>query len=170
MPHDRRIKKQAQSGFTLVELMITIAILAILFGVAIPSFSDFLTRSNLRSYSIDFQADVKFASEQARMQGESVIVSTLDGSVNWKNGYQVWVDENADNTAQDTEVLRHRDSMKAGVKVSLNGNDMARVRFNRNGTVLNGAHKITVSAYPANTSIPDKKINLLASGMMNQDS
>lgn len=41
-----RIKRKKSAGFTLIELMITVAIVAILAVVAYPSYNDFVVRSN----------------------------------------------------------------------------------------------------------------------------
>lgn len=43
----RRPISQQQSGFTLIELMIVVAIVAILASVALPSYRDYLTRSRI---------------------------------------------------------------------------------------------------------------------------
>jgi type IV pilus assembly protein PilE len=39
---------QRQSGFTLIEVMITIAIIAILVGIALPSYTNYVTRGKIQ--------------------------------------------------------------------------------------------------------------------------
>lgn len=53
-------------GFTLIELMVTVAIVAIMATLAAPSFRDFIVRRNLESVTSEFTAGV------ARARSESV--------------------------------------------------------------------------------------------------
>lgn len=54
------MKQRAQSGFTLIELMIVVAIVGILAAVAIPQYQDYVTRSKLAK-AATFVAPLKTA-------------------------------------------------------------------------------------------------------------
>ncbi len=57
--------KRLPRGFTLLEVMITIAILAIALGIGVPSFIDFMRNSRLSGTANDLLADLNFARSES---------------------------------------------------------------------------------------------------------
>lgn len=60
-PHRRRVA----AAFTLIELMIAIAVMAILLTLAAPSFFDFILMQRLKSVSAQVGTDMQFARSEA---------------------------------------------------------------------------------------------------------
>jgi len=75
-------------GFTLIELMVTIAIAAILLAVVVPSFSDLLARRRLEGMANELSADLQYARTEAVSRRLPVRLSTLVGGT----GYTVVAD------------------------------------------------------------------------------
>ena len=57
--------KAKQAGFTLIELMFTIVVLAVLLGIGVPNFRDFVRNSRLTSAANDLLTDVNLARSEA---------------------------------------------------------------------------------------------------------
>lgn len=80
-------------GLTLVELMVTIAVLAILLAISIPSLTDSTLGSKLRSQANDLAAGALLARSEAIKRNQSVTLcassngSTCTGA--WINGWIV---------------------------------------------------------------------------------
>ena len=66
--------KNAQAGFTLVELMITLVIAGIIMTQAVPSFGDMIARNRLVTQTNDLVADINLARSEAITRGARVIL------------------------------------------------------------------------------------------------
>lgn len=60
------------SGFTLVELLITVAVIAVVLTIAAPSFRDLIEGRRLRGVSQQITTDIQFARTEAVSRGETV--------------------------------------------------------------------------------------------------
>lgn len=69
MPHDKRVQ-----GFTLLELMVTVAIMAIMAAVAFPSMRDFVSNSRLVNRSEQIANAFRFARTEAVRMNTPVLL------------------------------------------------------------------------------------------------
>lgn len=92
MTHRRHRRRPGGSGgFTLIELMVTIAIAAILLMVGVPSFVTMQRNSELTSAANALLAGINAARGEAMKRGVNAVVVPTDAA-NWRNGWTVFVD------------------------------------------------------------------------------
>lgn len=77
----------ADAGFTLVELLITIVIAAILLAVAVPSFRAYQAGQQVRSAAADLVSALNFARSEAVKRMANVSVAPAGGG--WVSGWSV---------------------------------------------------------------------------------
>lgn len=80
---------KAQGGVTLIELMITITIAAILLAVGIPAYRDTLDRNRLRAATDTLYGDLQFAKTESIKRNQPIVVdfTTSNGGATWCYGF-----------------------------------------------------------------------------------
>lgn len=91
---------RGSSGFTLIELMVTIAIAAILLLIATPSFVAFQRNSELTSAANSFVAAVNAARGEAMKTSLHAMAVPVGGD--WSRGWTVFVDSNGNSLLDGT--------------------------------------------------------------------
>lgn len=104
----------ASGGFTLVELMIVLVLLAILLAVGVPSFRDFILNQRLRATSNDLRIALMAARSEAVKRNRNVEVEAAPGG--WNTGWFI-----ADPNALDVHFLDHSQPGSSEISISENG-------------------------------------------------
>src|SRR3979409_1080684 len=91
-------------GFTLIEMLSTIAVMTILVTLAAPSFREITVRNRLVTYTNDLISSVNFARSEAVRRGVPVtLCPSSDGArcagSDWNLGWITFVNTNDDNPA-----------------------------------------------------------------------
>ena len=90
-----------QSGFTLIELMIIIAIMGIFAGIAIPNFLSYLPKSRLNGAARQVMGDLM----AARMKSVSLNCDVRVAFVAGNSEYKIWTDNNNNDSIDSGEEI-----------------------------------------------------------------
>ncbi|MEE4174502.1 MAG: GspH/FimT family pseudopilin [Xanthomonadales bacterium] len=106
-------------GFTLLELVVTLSVVAVLLLMAGPSFREYVLNQELRAAAARLASDFRWARQSAVDRGGRVVV--CPGSVSsgcratpeWGSGWIVFHDHNGDRRlAPDEELLRETPALE----------------------------------------------------------
>jgi type IV fimbrial biogenesis protein FimT len=147
LPGSRKGIMKKHTGFTLIELMITLVVAAILLTVGIPSFRDLIKNNRLVSYTNSFVAGAHLArSESIKRRRYGFICASADQTTcsnnsNWATGWIIWIDDNADITPQAAELLRVNETLDPNMSFTSNGPNQ--FRFDPMG-IVNTSGQLTL--------------------------
>lgn len=97
-------RSDGQSGFTLIELMIVIALLVILVTIGVPSFQNLVVQNRATAVSNDLLYHLQLARSEALRHSVPVTVCPITSDdpgecaagTDWKEGWLIFLDENGD--------------------------------------------------------------------------
>jgi type IV fimbrial biogenesis protein FimT len=143
------------AGFTLVEMVITLAVVSILLAAAVPSVSAFIKNNRISSQMNSIITDLHFARSTAVSSGATIIICrSADPAASnpscggkqqvWTGGYLIFADDGTHaNTVYDAgtdTLLRRGQSATSKVKLRTNITWDSNIRFTYSGaTDKNGS-------------------------------
>ena len=90
-------------GFTLIELMVTVAVLAIVLSIAVPSFQTLITNNKSQTMGDEFAQALNFARSEAVKNKKRVSICASSNGTSctgsWSEGFIVFQDNAASDTA-----------------------------------------------------------------------
>ena len=141
-------------GFTLIEMMVVVAVTAALLMLAAPAFTDLIKDNKLLSEVYALRATLNNARSEALAQRTPVIIcSSTDGeicaigefAVDWQEGYIAFVDADGDGVVDDPNdpdgdqvfIAKVMDSPSLDIKyIDSGGTPINRLRFSSRGYAM----------------------------------
>lgn len=118
------------SGFSLLELIITVTIAGILTVIAVPTFSSVISNNRLTAYTNQFVTTLNFARNEAIRRGTQIKVKRQGNTTKqWQTGWNVCLDD----TCANTTLLKTYSALPTTLTLSSNTKIADAISFNAIG-------------------------------------
>jgi type IV fimbrial biogenesis protein FimT len=130
------------AGYTLIEMMMTIAVAAILMGIAIPSFRYITNANRIASELNGLLGDLQLARAEAIKEGRTVTVcqstdgATCTASTSWEGGWIVFSDPTNVGVVDAGETIIRKQKTFSGTDTFTASNGVSAITFNREGYAI----------------------------------
>ena len=162
--------RQRVQGFTLLELLVTIAVAAILLAIAIPSYRSVVQRNAMAATVNDLVGALNYARSQSVTRGTPVFICKSEDQANctegggWEQGWLIFAPlPGAAAEPSRDNILRVRSPLEGQISISGNRNISSRVAFDANGFAMGSIGTFTATAQ---TSDEDTLVVLAGTGQI----
>ncbi|MQP76910.1 prepilin-type N-terminal cleavage/methylation domain-containing protein [Stenotrophomonas sp. MYb238] len=158
---DAGVPPSKGAGFTLIELMVTVAVLAIIATIAVPAMQGLIAANRLSAASTELVTALQLARSEAIRRNAPVMVCASDDGTNCENSteWSRWIVTGTDNATGNAEVIR--DSAVTG-DMQVAG-PAAGIRFRPTG-LLDAQAAVTLCLPVSNPSSNQRVVTMMVGG------
>lgn len=149
-------------GFSIIELMIVVAIVGVLSVFALPSMRDTVVSSRMKSLSLDLYSSLALARSEA-IKRNTGSVSMIATGGNWQNGWSVTCVDSGGSCGGSNVVLTVGDAVDSSISLS-EANGITTITFNRDGRLATAATSLRIIYTANNAQVPMRCVELSVSG------
>jgi type IV fimbrial biogenesis protein FimT len=146
--------KTRQSGFTLVEMMVTVSIVVVIAALAVPGFHTMLLGRQIETAADTLASDFRFSRSEAVKRTNRVTICASSNGTSctgagafWKEGWLVFVDEDGDGVIDAEDVIvRVQDAMPGILSIAdTDGTSRPHFVFQSSGWSQSASQKFLVT-------------------------
>lgn len=125
-------------GFTLIEIMVAIAVLAILLSIGLPAFGSLIDNQRMDSSVNSLLRSINQTRTEATRRNRHITMAPLSGD--WSNGWNIFIDANNNGALDAGEIVLHEELPARVHHVHVNSPLASYLRYNAQGEseLLNG--------------------------------
>lgn len=160
--YTRRLRvrtKRAVAGFTLLELMVTVAVAAILATLAAPSFRQYILNQRIKSASSDLVSALSLARSEAITRNCKVNIVQTGGS--WIGGWTVTTDATSCGAA--TQLFTH-EAFNSGISIAASGSPTT-ITYGLGGRATTSATVFTLQPAATLNGVVPRYVTICLSGV-----
>lgn len=147
-----------QNGFTMIEMIVVVSIVAILMAIGAPSYRYVTTSNRIAGEINSLVGDLQYARSEAIKEGQTVTVcastdqaTCVGGGATWTTGWIVFMDgANVGTVDPNESILRTRTALTSGDTLAGDSNVSA-ITFNREGFAQGLAGMLTLKLHEKNS-------------------
>lgn len=158
------MSRRQVAGFTLLELMVTISIMAILLAVAVPSFQGSLRSNRVATTSNELLASLSLArSEGIKSTRGGGVCASANGTscgTDWNQGWMVWTEKDGDGVYDTDETVVRYSQGKPRLQITGSAGTIA---FDGRGRIESGA-VARIGVVPEGVTTPVRCVEINITG------
>lgn len=166
-------QQQLFRGFTIIEVMVSLAVLGVLIAIAIPSFSNAIKRYRISAIRDELTASLQMARSEAIRRGVQIIVMRntvncifdMPDSQDWHCGWRLVVDSNDNGIVNASEEVIQNTVLPTGYMLGHpNAGSPSKIIANRWGQISPLANRFVISPIATGVADPETMTICIGSG------